>query len=662
MRSNRLYLIIFLLSFLTNISFNLNGEKKQILSEQTSQQYVTMGEFIRDWMICGIFPNPPHKGYEFYNHIPPCVGLDTDYLKEHGGESNIKPTSDIVHQKPNGEEIKWFKYESPGNSINFASIFKNQPTNNSIVYAYTTLQSAEEITLSLAIGSDDGIKIWLNGEIVHEKIVGRGINIDDDLIIVKLKKGDNSLLLKLENGVGGFGFICRMLSEVADSLKISNRTKLKDMGLYSYFNKEELNGNIFDEEWLDVIPLSYDDINEEFSNINDLKWLKDVALKNKVILFGENHYYKYIHHLLHRFLFALNTYDYYPLLVMESQYSNSAFVNHYLNISDDENAKHYFINVIYEMITSEEEYDLLNHIRRWNKLYPNKKISIGYSDIEHDFKTTIKNILLPYFIKIDKDLSIAIDDLEARDLGELIIAFDTLLTTARKSKLIGDYPFITAEYISTVIENLRSLYHAYVYIGGFDYYRQKAIIRNLTDPKFLGKFLINYKMLIHGGSYHTPTHYQYPENANFFREGSYLSFDFDLTKGKTLSIKNQGISRNLGDMAYTDISSCIHQGSGYQNSLAKLQHAYNNKLIFEHDYIFEWNLDDFHRIILKKAVQYENNPILIKNIYWDKLLNKAELIDKNLLREIKRLKEDFSQYDIHIFIPQSPITSARRKQ
>jgi len=52
--------------------------------------------FIKDWLICGPFPNPPNKEAapgerNVHDHTPPCVGLDTDHLVEHGGESKSVP-------------------------------------------------------------------------------------------------------------------------------------------------------------------------------------------------------------------------------------------------------------------------------------------------------------------------------------------------------------------------------------------------------------------------------------------------------------------------------------------------------------------------------------------------------------------------------------------
>jgi hypothetical protein len=60
--------------------------------------------FIKEWLISVHFPThlikrrkPGKKNV--YDHTPPCVGLDTDYLTEHGGEKKIMPAEGMSHTK-----------------------------------------------------------------------------------------------------------------------------------------------------------------------------------------------------------------------------------------------------------------------------------------------------------------------------------------------------------------------------------------------------------------------------------------------------------------------------------------------------------------------------------------------------------------------------------
>jgi hypothetical protein len=62
----------------------------------------------------------------------------------------------------------------------------------------------------LLIGSDDGVKVWLNGELVHNNHAHRGLTLDQDRVRVKLRKGINWLLVKVENGGGDWALAVRV--------------------------------------------------------------------------------------------------------------------------------------------------------------------------------------------------------------------------------------------------------------------------------------------------------------------------------------------------------------------------------------------------------------------------------------------------------------------
>jgi hypothetical protein len=60
--------------------------------------------------------------------------------------------------------------------------------------------------LAISLGSDDAIKVWLNGRIVHENNVARAVAPDQDRIEIDLLPGENRLLMKIVNFGGGYGF------------------------------------------------------------------------------------------------------------------------------------------------------------------------------------------------------------------------------------------------------------------------------------------------------------------------------------------------------------------------------------------------------------------------------------------------------------------------
>lgn len=97
---------------------------------------------------------------------------------------------------------------------------------NSAVYLHRTLTSKSNSIIKVSLGSDDAIKCWLNGDLVLENNANRGVAPDQDFATLKLKKGENSFLMKIVNGGGGSGFYFNLAGShlpkgVRDVLKIA---------------------------------------------------------------------------------------------------------------------------------------------------------------------------------------------------------------------------------------------------------------------------------------------------------------------------------------------------------------------------------------------------------------------------------------------------------
>ena len=74
-----------------------------------------------------------------------------------------------------------------------------------VVYGSVTLESPREQDTTMLVGSDDEVKVWLNGEVVHYNPVVRGAGDFQDAFPVTLKQGTNVLLVAVDNrGHGSF--------------------------------------------------------------------------------------------------------------------------------------------------------------------------------------------------------------------------------------------------------------------------------------------------------------------------------------------------------------------------------------------------------------------------------------------------------------------------
>lgn len=80
-------------------------------------------------------------------------------------------------------------------------------------YARTEVQAEAEADGLLEIGSDDGIKIWLNGALVHANNTARPLQPGQDKARVHLKPGRNEVLLKLTQNNAGWEFCIKLVSE-----------------------------------------------------------------------------------------------------------------------------------------------------------------------------------------------------------------------------------------------------------------------------------------------------------------------------------------------------------------------------------------------------------------------------------------------------------------
>ena len=74
-----------------------------------------------------------------------------------------------------------------------------------IIYGSILLDTPKEQETTMFVGSDDAVKVWLNGELVHQALVHRGAGDYQDFFPVTLKQGKNALLVAVDNrGHGGF--------------------------------------------------------------------------------------------------------------------------------------------------------------------------------------------------------------------------------------------------------------------------------------------------------------------------------------------------------------------------------------------------------------------------------------------------------------------------
>ena len=72
------------------------------------------------------------------------------------------------------------------------------------IYLRAYVHNSQRREVQMGFGSDDGVKVWLNGEVVHEFRGPRGHSSFADVETVTLNAGWNTLLVKVSQGSGGW--------------------------------------------------------------------------------------------------------------------------------------------------------------------------------------------------------------------------------------------------------------------------------------------------------------------------------------------------------------------------------------------------------------------------------------------------------------------------
>jgi len=148
--------------------------------------------FITEWNLIGPFDAPDMSCLQTV--YPP--EKETDPKKKYKGKNNL--------------EVKWRKIQTAATGfVNLAGLV--EPNEQAIAYGLAYVFSSEDRKAHLLIGSDDGVRIWLNNELVHSNPAYRGAYPDQDTIPVELKEGWNTLLVKVLQGGGGWGFYVRFI-------------------------------------------------------------------------------------------------------------------------------------------------------------------------------------------------------------------------------------------------------------------------------------------------------------------------------------------------------------------------------------------------------------------------------------------------------------------
>ena len=158
------------------------------------------GMFMRKWLFLGLIQIP----WEGETYFP-----DDEHSKKFFDTESLNLERFEPRVRIDENDYEWATLRAEYGVVDLTQVYDDWFV---VAYAWAQINMAEETEGVLGIGSDDSVKVWLNGELVHKNLVTRGVMPDNDRVPVTFKKGKNQLVLKILNCGGSWGFACRLLS------------------------------------------------------------------------------------------------------------------------------------------------------------------------------------------------------------------------------------------------------------------------------------------------------------------------------------------------------------------------------------------------------------------------------------------------------------------
>lgn len=158
--------------------------------------------YVNTWYMIGPWENYGRDDFAIVH--PPEVSIDFDAVYTDGQKGMGVAEVDSDPLKIIGDDVrldgtlrwKFMQSESMHNTVPVT-------TGNSTYYAYTELYFDEAATMLVAIGTDDGGRLWINGKDVWQDRGTSWYYIDEHIAPFHFQQGWNRVLIRLENSGGG---------------------------------------------------------------------------------------------------------------------------------------------------------------------------------------------------------------------------------------------------------------------------------------------------------------------------------------------------------------------------------------------------------------------------------------------------------------------------
>lgn len=171
--------------------------ERRLLGVVSGIHIAPRGPFVIPWRIVGPFDG---------------TGLDRTHAalppeEQMRGGTGIDPAGDYPGRS--GQTVSW--REAAADSAGYVDLRAGlAPGTHHVGYALTYCYAPTARTVVFSIGTDDGVVAFLNGQEVWRNRVNRGYTEGEDRIVVRLDRGWNDILLKVDQYIAGWGFSMRV--------------------------------------------------------------------------------------------------------------------------------------------------------------------------------------------------------------------------------------------------------------------------------------------------------------------------------------------------------------------------------------------------------------------------------------------------------------------
>ncbi|MBI5770773.1 MAG: hypothetical protein HZA93_23550 [Verrucomicrobia bacterium] len=134
--------------------------------------------------------------------------FNTDWFADKGPGS-VRPTEG-ERLEIDGSKVTWKRMKPRDGLVDFLGSGDYNSLNYCVGYAWTEVEVAADTDAWLGIGSDDGLKVWVNGELAIDQWIERTSKLDEEVVPLRLKAGKNAFLVKIQNAKGRWSFTARL--------------------------------------------------------------------------------------------------------------------------------------------------------------------------------------------------------------------------------------------------------------------------------------------------------------------------------------------------------------------------------------------------------------------------------------------------------------------